>query len=1043
MRIGCLQFAPQVGDVDNNLNRADAVLSRANPDELDLLVLPELAFSGYNFKSLQDITPFLEPSGSGITSLWARTIALKYNCYVTVGYPEKVDVSPKWPTGPEYYNSAIVVNGDGETIANYRKSFLYYTDETWALEGNRGFYDGFLPGLGNTSIGICMDLNPYKFEAPWHAFEFAFHILEVESNLVIVSMAWMTREDPRWFSRMPNEPDMDTLTYWVTRLEPLIRSENEDEIIVVFCNRTGNEDEATYAGTSAVIGIQEGEVKVYGLLGRGEKELLVVDTNDAPYAKLVYRPEGDGTSKHSGSLEKIDRQSYQDESTKGGSSKSKREDDKSNAEGKPRSSEEPAGHPKDQTTRQSPPKDRAARDRPRGRGSSPVPPLPKVPDNHRNEASSKRRKAPPKPISSQPDPAEHAQPGDSPGAESFNIPTPSAPSPTPMAIRPKLIIPESPKTLPFPFPISAASERSERSVQSVRSDESEASVQTVRSNPRPPEDSTPYPHSGAPLSGYPDHSYYFSKRIYGGHVTISGRDEGFSPTTPFDEASPASPRWFWRPSDTLLKTPPPGKTWFTGTPVGKKPEPFPWPAIEEVAKEARTNDTIVQEARIKKTQEGRQIDPQSPQSNASSNKTKFSRSSGGTAKGASKSETKPARPASPKSRNASRSRNDHRSDSAVGLRDMSTAISKHLEGISQRAESMNKMRTELTSPIPDSDRPQSPKSRNCSRTRLTDALNFGIDQQMIQIGASPSILDKGATTTPAHPSPGSGVQQPHLSRLNHHQRSHAFQTANGAPRSLSADRMETAPDGRPASRAASRGRQPGPKISPSNSDPTSYGTFRTPSVDTVAARQFYTHYRGGAASAPRPGRRLSHGTGPQPRRHHSHGREMMEFERFEAIVCPSCPVHGRRRSDPVPGAAASDDMALPGPSPPRTEEHGDSIFPAPLPESQGEINNFTSEPGAQAAVEAAPGKSSRGSNGTQGTGSSERSSSRTISTPGRSPPTPPFFKATTPKAMKFVPDDSEVDPLPGGDISGDDMLPWGSGKEPLRGIELRRSTVAL
>ena len=46
MRIGCLQFAPQVGDTENNLNRADAVLSKANPEELDLLVLPELAFSG-------------------------------------------------------------------------------------------------------------------------------------------------------------------------------------------------------------------------------------------------------------------------------------------------------------------------------------------------------------------------------------------------------------------------------------------------------------------------------------------------------------------------------------------------------------------------------------------------------------------------------------------------------------------------------------------------------------------------------------------------------------------------------------------------------------------------------------------------------------------------------------------------------------------------------------------------------------------------------------------------------------------------------------
>jgi protein N-terminal amidase len=49
MKIGCLQFSPQVGEVDNNLNRADAILSRANPMELenlDLLVLPEMAFTG-------------------------------------------------------------------------------------------------------------------------------------------------------------------------------------------------------------------------------------------------------------------------------------------------------------------------------------------------------------------------------------------------------------------------------------------------------------------------------------------------------------------------------------------------------------------------------------------------------------------------------------------------------------------------------------------------------------------------------------------------------------------------------------------------------------------------------------------------------------------------------------------------------------------------------------------------------------------------------------------------------------------------------------
>jgi hypothetical protein len=67
-------------------------------------------------------------------------MALKYECVVTVGYPEKVER----PASPGYYNSAIIVNADGKTIAN--------SDETWALEG---FFDGVIPGLGHVAMGIC------------------------------------------------------------------------------------------------------------------------------------------------------------------------------------------------------------------------------------------------------------------------------------------------------------------------------------------------------------------------------------------------------------------------------------------------------------------------------------------------------------------------------------------------------------------------------------------------------------------------------------------------------------------------------------------------------------------------------------------------------------------------------------------------------------------------------------------------------------------------------------------------------------------------
>lgn len=110
---------------------------------------------GYNFKSLNHIYSSLEPTCSGVSSLWARAKALKFDCHVVVGYPEKVDVSKTWPTDPQYYNAAIMVGTDGEDVAHHRKHFLYYTDETWALEGNNGFYANHIEGLGQTAMGIC------------------------------------------------------------------------------------------------------------------------------------------------------------------------------------------------------------------------------------------------------------------------------------------------------------------------------------------------------------------------------------------------------------------------------------------------------------------------------------------------------------------------------------------------------------------------------------------------------------------------------------------------------------------------------------------------------------------------------------------------------------------------------------------------------------------------------------------------------------------------------------------------------------------------
>ncbi|KAK4163617.1 carbon-nitrogen hydrolase, partial [Cladorrhinum sp. PSN259] len=251
---------------------------------------------GCNFKSLQHISTCLEHEDTGITSLWARTTALKHECAVIAGYPEKVDVTDNRPATPEYYNSALMVDQDGEFVGNYRKSHLYFTDETWALEGRDGFFDANVPGLGTVAMGICTDINPYKPETPWDAFEFGYHVMEVQANVVVLTMAWQTGQDPSQYSLEPKEPDLETLVYWVQRLEPLVCADKEDEVIVVFCNRAGSEGRVTYTGTSAVLGVKAGHVFVYGILGRGESGLLVVDTSQPPISKLTEQPTAEAES---------------------------------------------------------------------------------------------------------------------------------------------------------------------------------------------------------------------------------------------------------------------------------------------------------------------------------------------------------------------------------------------------------------------------------------------------------------------------------------------------------------------------------------------------------------------------------------------------------------------------------------------------------------------------------------------------------------------------------------------------------------------------
>ena len=132
-----------------------------------------------------------------------------------------------------------------------------------------------------------MDLNPYKFLAPFDKYEFANHIIDSGAELVVLPMAWLTVQSAHSLIENAQVPEADTLAYWVQRLQPLTDKGHKfgREITVVINNRVGTEGECSFAGTSVVLGISKGNVKVYGCLGRATEDLLIADVPGPMSAK--------------------------------------------------------------------------------------------------------------------------------------------------------------------------------------------------------------------------------------------------------------------------------------------------------------------------------------------------------------------------------------------------------------------------------------------------------------------------------------------------------------------------------------------------------------------------------------------------------------------------------------------------------------------------------------------------------------------------------------------------------------------------------------
>lgn len=138
MRIFALELNNDIKGIDKRMIYIESLISKLpNPD---LVLLPELAIPSYmpNYK----IWEYADES-SEMTIRWSMEMAMKYNCFIGVGYAD-------YEKG-NYYNRYL--------IADKNKVYGIITkSEGEAAIFKRGWFDNIIKTpFGNIAIGICYD----------------------------------------------------------------------------------------------------------------------------------------------------------------------------------------------------------------------------------------------------------------------------------------------------------------------------------------------------------------------------------------------------------------------------------------------------------------------------------------------------------------------------------------------------------------------------------------------------------------------------------------------------------------------------------------------------------------------------------------------------------------------------------------------------------------------------------------------------------------------------------------------------------------------
>lgn len=227
VRAAAIQFDPRVGIENKQFNLAETLrlIGEAADNGANLIVLPELANTGYTFETREEAYLHGENVPGGPTSQAWEDLASERNLYIVGGLVEL--------DGVYIYDTAVLIGPDG-FIGKYRKTHLWDREKLIFTPSIDGF-PVFETKIGRIGLLICWDI--WFPEVP--------RILAVQGADIICSVNNWVWTPPPLFDNAGN-----CMASYLT-----MSASHVNNIPIVAADRVGTERGSKFLGCSLITGI--------------------------------------------------------------------------------------------------------------------------------------------------------------------------------------------------------------------------------------------------------------------------------------------------------------------------------------------------------------------------------------------------------------------------------------------------------------------------------------------------------------------------------------------------------------------------------------------------------------------------------------------------------------------------------------------------------------------------------------------------------------------------------------------------------------------